>query len=88
MTPSGIETATFSLASQCLNQMRRTAAPHVTKYNPHKAQHYASLTGRRQHKNVVHRSDATSLCALNVTALPVMGRCLCAALAERCLNVR
>ena len=38
--------------------------------------------------NVAHRSDATSRCALNVTALPVMRRCLCAALAERCLNVR
>ena len=38
--------------------------------------------------NDAHRTDATSLCALNVTALLVMRRCLCAALTVRCLNVR
>ena len=46
------------------------------------------FTYRTAGYNVAHLSDATSLCALNVTALPVMRRCLCAALAERCLNVR
>ena len=89
--------STYNLSDTIVNRTRylqaftavpqRTAAPHaashVTKYNPYKGEHYASLTGRRQQK-----SDATSQCALNVTALPVMRRCLCAALAERCLNAR
>ena len=38
--------------------------------------------------NDAHLSYATSRCELNVTALPVMRRCLCVALAERCLNAR